>query len=124
MPFSQRIYAIPQRQSRIIVSRTIVVQSCLLVKLLGVEEVWSVPDVITLLDEHLAVWHVLNVLNHLTFNTGDETRATQMVRMVEILILFVTIVLLEVILHACSLQHGALETAVPPVLRRLCLRCS
>ena len=57
---------------RIQVAGTVVVESRLLVKFLGVEEVRGVPRAVALLDEDLAVRNVGHVLGDLAVDVRDE----------------------------------------------------
>ena len=56
------INAHPQTQPWFVVSRTIVVHTCLLVQFLCVEEIRRVPCVVALLNEYFAEWNIFDML--------------------------------------------------------------
>ena len=100
---SKRIRTHPQTQSRLIVSRTIVVHTCLLVKLLSIKKIRRVPRIVALFYEHLTKRHILNVLRYFTIQVGDVATASQMVGVVVELHLLVVIIRLEVtICSSCA----------------------
>ena len=86
----------PQAQSWIIISRTIVVHTNLLIKFLGVEEVRRVLRIVAFFKEYFAKWNVFDVLRYFAIEVGNVTTAVQVVRMVVELHLFVVVVRLEV----------------------------
>ena len=86
----------PQVQSWIIISRTIVVHTNLLIKFLGVEEVRRVLRIVAFFKEYFAKWNVFDVLRYFAIEVGNVTTAVQVVRMVVELHLFVVVVRLEV----------------------------
>ena len=79
----QRVHAQPTCILRVEVASTIVVEPCLLVEFLGVEEVRGVPHTVALLDEDLAVRDVGDVLGHLSVSVRHECSAAQVVWVVE-----------------------------------------
>ena len=81
----------------VIVAGTIIVHTCLFVKFLCVEEIRRVPYVVAFLDEHLAEWHIFDMLHHLAIKVGDVTTATQMVWVVVELHLLVCVRILEIV---------------------------
>ena len=103
--FPERVRTHPQTNPWFIVSRTIVVHTCFLIILLGVEEVRRVPRVVALLDEHFTERYILDVLHHLTVKIGDIVRDTQMVGMIVELQLLIVIVRLEVAVDSSRLDH-------------------
>ena len=86
----------PQVQSWIIISRTIVVHTNLLIKILGVEEVRRVLRIVAFFKEYFAKWNVFDVLRYFAIKVGDVATAAQMVGVVVELHLFVVVVRLEV----------------------------
>lgn len=100
--FLQRIRRYPQTQPRVIVPRTIVIQSRLLVEFLRVEEIRRIPDAVPLFNEHFAERHILDVLNHLAVQIGNVAAATQVVGMVVELQLLVCVRILEVVFQCQS----------------------
>ena len=86
----QRIDREPSRMGRVEVACTIVVEPCLLVQLLGVEEVRGVPRAVALLDEDLAVRDVGHVLGDLAVDVGHEGGGAEVIDVVEadIIVLF------------------------------------
>ena len=68
----QRIHTHPQTNPRLIIPRTIVVHTCLLVKFLGIKEIRGVPRIVALFYEHLTKRHVFDVLRHLAIKVGDD----------------------------------------------------
>ena len=100
--FLQRICRHPQTQPRIIIPRTIVIQSCLLVEFLRVEDIRRIPDAVPLFNEHFAERHILDVLNHLAVQVGDVAAAAQVVGMVVELQLLVCVRILEVVFQCQS----------------------
>ena len=54
-----------QTQPWLIVSCTIVVHTCFLVKFLRIEAIRRIPSIVVLLYEHLAKRHILDVLRYL-----------------------------------------------------------
>ena len=103
--FFQRIRTHPQTQPRFIVSRTIIVHTCLFIKFFCIEEIRRVPYIVAFLYEYLAERHILYVLHHLAVKVGDVTTATQMVWVVVELHRLVCVALLEVIL--CSSRQSS-----------------
>ena len=93
----QLICTHPQTQPRVIVPRTIVIQSRLFVEFLRVEEIRRIPDAVPLFNEHFAERHILDVLNHLTVQVGDVAAAAQVVGMVVELQLLVCVRILEIV---------------------------
>lgn len=75
----QGVATVPDTQSRVHVSRAVVVQSRLLVQLLAVELVGGGVVTILALEEHLAVGEVLHLLAGLAVAVGDERGAAQVV---------------------------------------------
>jgi hypothetical protein len=67
-----RIYTQPSCACRVEVACAVVVESRLLIQLLGVEEVRGVPRAVALLDEDLAVRDVGHVLGDLAVDVGHE----------------------------------------------------
>ena len=100
MLFLHRITTHPQTNSRLIVPCTIVVHTCFLVKLLGIEKIRCVPRIVALLYEHFSKRHIFDVLRNFAIKVGDVATATQMVGMVVELHLLVVVVGFEV--TACS----------------------
>ena len=72
---SKRIRTHPQTQPRLIVSRTIVVHTSLLVKFLGIEEIRGVPCVVAFFKEYFTKWNVFDVLRHLSIKIGNVATA-------------------------------------------------
>ena len=101
--FLQRIRRNPQTQPRIIIPRTIVIQSRLLVEFLRIEEIRRIPNAIPLFNEHFAERHILDVLNHLAVQVGDVAAAAQVVGMVVELQLLVCVRILEVVFQCQSM---------------------
>lgn len=94
--FLQRIRRNPQTQPWVIVPRTIVIQSSLLIEFLRVEEIRRIPNAVPLFNEHFAERHILDVLNHLAVQVGDVA-AAQVVGMVVEPQLLVCVRILEVV---------------------------
>ena len=99
----------PQVQSWSIISRTIiVVHTGLLVQILGIEEIRCVPRIVAFFNEYFPKWNVFDMLRYFAIKVGDVTTATQVVRMIVELHLFVVVVRLEVTACsscACHCQH-------------------
>ena len=113
--FLQRIRRNPQTQPRVIVPRTIVIQSRLLVEFLRVEEIRRIPGAVPLFNEHFAERHILDVLNHLAVQVGDVAAAAQVVGMVVELQLLVCVRILEVVFQCqgtnlCSFGRTVVAT--------------
>ena len=68
---------------RVQVAGTIIVESRLLVQLLGVEEVRGVPRAVALLDEYFAVRDVGDVLGDLAVDVGDKGGGAEVIDVVE-----------------------------------------
>ena len=75
---------------RVQVAGAIVVEPCLLVQFLGVEEVRGVPRAVALLDEDFAVRDVGDVLGDLAVDVGDKGGGAEVIDVVEadIIVLF------------------------------------
>ena len=95
----------PQTQSRLIVSCTIVVHTCFLIKFLRIKEIRGIPRIVALLDEHFAERNVFDVLRHLAVKIGDVATAAQVVRVVVELHLLVVVVGLEVTIYSPCACH-------------------
>ena len=107
------IYTHPQTQPRLIVSRTIVVHTCILIQFLRIKEIRRIPSVVALFYEHFAERYILNMLRYFSAQVGDVTTAAQVVRVIVELHLLVVIVGLKVTI--CS------SCAYPCLC---CLRCT
>ena len=68
---------------RVQVAGAVVVESRLLVQLLGVEEVRGVPRAVALLDEYFAVRDVGDVLGDLAVDVGDKGGGAEVIDVVE-----------------------------------------
>lgn len=94
--FLHRITTHPQAQSRLVIPRTIVVHTSLLIKFLGVEEVRRVLRIVAFFKEYFAKWNVFDVLRFFAIKVGDVATAAQMVGVVVELHLLVVVIRLEV----------------------------
>lgn len=74
-----RIRTYSQTYFWVIVSRSIVIQSRLLIKFLRIEKIRRIPDVVALLNEHFTERNILDMMHHLTIKVGEVTTAAQMV---------------------------------------------
>ena len=83
MLFPHRVHTQPTGILRVEVAGAVVVESRLLVQLLGVEEVRGVPHTVALLDEDLAVRDVGHVLGDLTVDVRDEGGGAEVIDVVE-----------------------------------------
>ena len=109
------IHAHPQTQPWLIVPRTIVIQSRLLIEFLRIEKIRRIPNVIALLNEHFTERNILDMLHHLTVKVGDVTTATQVVWVIVELHLLVCIAFLEVVLR-CSCHSTCLRSLQAAVI--------
>jgi hypothetical protein len=78
------VHTLPHADSRIHVSRPIIIQPRLLIQFLSVKQIWSSVGVRMFLDKCFTPCRILQMLEHFTRRIGHVTRTSEMIGMEEV----------------------------------------